>query len=111
MKMKRIDAITKGKNTLMSLFISRKAARIMRNVEQAISCAEDKVDELNDKAQSLIDSLGDVAEADQTGMCQGKLNSYIDTIKEYNEWVDTLKILNELKTSLNEEVEVQEEEK
>lgn len=102
--MKRIDAIAKGKSNQMSSSIERKGARIMRNVEQAIACAEDKVDFLIDKAESLIDSLGDVAEADQTSSCQNAINRYIDTVKELNDWKETKEILGVLKEKLDEEV-------
>ena len=104
--MKRIDAIAKGKSNQMSSSIERKGARIMRNVEQAVACAEDKLDYLSDKAESLIDSLGGVAEADQTSSCQNTINRYIDTIKEYNDWKETLEILHELRSKLDEEVEL-----
>ena len=107
--MKRIDAIAKGKSTQMSSSIERKGARIMRNVEQAISYAEDRVEYLEDKAEGLIDSLGNYAEAEQTASCQSTINRYVDTTKELLDWRETLNALNSLKKKLGEEVQIVEE--
>lgn len=107
--MKRIEAIAKGKSSQMSSSIERKAARILRNVEQSIAFAEDKVDELNDRIESIIDSLGEVAEADQTPNCQRAINNYIDTVKQYRDWKETTEILNGLKAALDKEVKLVEE--
>lgn len=110
MKLKRIDAIIKGKASFLSGILNRKAARIMRNVESAIAYAEDKIDEITAKGDDILNSLAEVAECDMTQSCSNVINKYVDTVKYQEEWKRTLDILNNLKEKLNETVEVQEEE-
>lgn len=109
-KMKRIDAIIKGKASCLTDFLGRKSARILRNVESAIAQAEDEIETLNVKADSTISDLAGVAEASQTSSCATVLNRYIDTIKDVHAWEETLEILRSLKECLNEEVELKETE-
>jgi hypothetical protein len=111
MKMKRIDAVIKGKATQMTDTLTRKAARILRNVDQAIDWAEDQLEMQNERAEALINSLGTVADGSCTRECSDRINSYIDTVKMADEWKKSIAILNNLKEKLNAEVEVEEEKK
>ena len=99
MKMKRINAIIKGKAPKMTDTLSRKVSRILRNVDQAIDYAEDQIDIALEKAETLIDSLGLTADAN-------RINAYVEAVKTMDEWKNTLKTLKELKEKLNSEVEV-----
>ena len=107
-KMKRIVAIVKGKASMITAVLSRKASRITRNVDQAIAWAEDQIEIAKEDAESIIDSFGGVADGTRTEECSALINDYIERVKEVKEWEDTLIILNDLKAKLEEEVEVKE---
>ena len=109
-KMKRIDAIIKGKASCLTDFLGRKSARILRNIESAIAQSEDEIEALKEKADSTINALADVAEASQTSSCATVLNNYVDIIKDVHAWEETLEALHGLKERLNEEVELKETE-
>ena len=107
-KMKRIVAVVKGKGSMITAILSRKASRIIRNVDQAIAWAEDQIEVAKEEAEGIIDSFGSVADGTRTAECSGRINDYIEKMKEVMEWEDTLAILNGLKDKLDEEVEVKE---
>lgn len=109
--MKKIDVILKDKCSLISGLFQRKSARILRNVEQAIAFAEDKVDAFKEKKEEVLKSLAGVADADHTSECSDVINSYIDTVREIRQWQEAVEILNDLKAELLEEVELEPEEK
>ena len=107
--MKRVNAITRCKGVIAEA-LDRKANRILRQVNQAIDAAKDKVSDLTEKKEELISSLGSVAGADQTSSLQDKLNKYIDLCSETESYEDAVKYLEELKDKLNEEVVITEQE-
>lgn len=109
--MKRVNAISKGKSSFISDLIDRKAKRIMRQVEQAIDYAADKVEELKDIAEAILNSFGDYAEASQTSSLQSRINAYTDKVAEVEEWEAQLERLKALKAKLEEEVKIDEENK
>lgn len=68
------------------------------------------MDALAEKKEKLLQSLADVAGAEQTAACSDVLNDVIDTVKEYKGWEESIAILKDLQTELNTEVEVVEKE-
>lgn len=108
--MKRIDVILKGKCSKIAGLFQRKSARLLRNVDQAIAYAEDQVDIAKGKKNSILESLGDVADADQTAECSATINDYVEVVGQIKEWEETVEALKGLKAELNEEVELEPEE-
>ena len=108
MKMKKVDAIVRKKGTGTEDAMNRKAQRLMRNVENAIAFTEDKVDECEEHAETVLSSLGFQYD---TASTSNVLNNYIENVKELKAWQDSLKILKDLKKILSEEVEVEDDEK
>lgn len=106
MKMKKVDAIVRKKATGTEDAMNRKAQRLMRNVENAIAFAEDKVDECEEGAEKTLSCLGYQYDTTSTS---NVINNYIESVKELNAWKDSLKILKDLKERLSEEVEVEDE--
>jgi len=107
--MKRVDAIAKGKSKCLTDIFKRKSNRIMRAVQQAIDFAQDKIEELNDKAEELLESFGSYAESSQTTYLQGCINKYTDVIAEVEAWEKQLARLQDLEKKLKEEVKLDEE--
>lgn len=108
MKMKKVDAIVRRKATGTEDAMNRKAQRLMRNVENAIAFAEDKVDECEECTERVLSNLGLQYDA---GSTSNVINNYIERVKELNAWKDSLNILKGLKEKLSEEVEVEDDEK
>lgn len=108
--MKRIDAIIKDKCSKLTNLFTRKSARIMRNVDSAIACAEDEIDAAKEHKEKVINSLATVADADKTAECSRVLNNYIEVAKQQKAWEETLAILKDLKKELNSEVTLEETE-
>ena len=67
--MKRVNAITRCKGIIAEK-LDRKAARILRQVNQALDAAEDELANLSEKEEDLINSLGSVAGSEQTSELQ-----------------------------------------
>lgn len=82
----------------------------MRQVDQAIDMAKDKALECAESAEEVMNSFGKYSESSQTNALQGKINDYIDRMKEAEDWKTATAILEGLKTKLQEDVEVVEEE-
>ena len=106
--MKRIDFISRCKGVLADV-LNRKSARIMRQIDQAIDSAKDKAQDCADSAEEIMNSFGKYADAEQTNALQGRINMYIDKMKEGKEWEETATFLAAAKVKLQEEVEVEEE--
>lgn len=109
-KCKKIVAILNGKGGLIEKLLDRREGRILRNIESAIAYGEDKMDALAEKKEKLLQSLVDVAGAEQTAACSEVLNNIIDTVKEYRGFEESVAILKDLQVELNTEVEVVEKE-
>ena len=107
--MKRVDAIAMGKAQKTTESIERKSKRIMRGVEQAIDYARDKIEVLEDRLDSFVNSLGDVASAEDTTGLQNKINNYAVVLHELEEWEAQLNRLIQLRETLLVEVDVKEE--
>lgn len=103
--MRRIDAISRCKGILAEV-LNRKSARIMRQVDQAIDMAKDKAQECAESADEIMNSFGKYSDSSQTTVLQGRVNDYIDKVKEASDWEETAKILERLKDKLSEDVEV-----
>lgn len=106
MKMKKVDAIVRRKATGTEDAMNRRAQRLMRNVENAIAFAEDKVDECEECAEKTLSSLGYQYDTTNTS---NVINNYIENVKELNAWKDSLEILKDLYKRLSEDVEVEDE--
>lgn len=104
--MRRIDAILKVKDKLTEMF-DRKAARILRGVDQAIACAKDDADEARDAAKDIMEKLGNASAKDQTANLQSLLNDYNDKIQEAKAAEEAAANFEELKKTLLENVEVE----
>ena len=107
--MKRVNAIAKGKATCITDLLNRKANRIMRGVEQAIDFAADKIEDCKEAAESVINSLGEVADSGMTATLQSRINDYCNKIAQAEEWEAQLARLKDLKKKLEADVKVEEE--
>lgn len=103
--MKRINHIVNPQG-VRSEKLERQADRILRGVDQAIACLEDQVAEADEKAESIIDSLGASSGSGDTASLQEKLNAYVKTTgakRRYNEAIEDMKCLKDI---LNKDVEI-----
>ena len=107
--MKRIDAISRCKGIIAEV-LNRKSARIMRQIDQAIDMAKDKAQECAESADEIMNSFGKYSESSQISALQGRINDYIDKVKEGKDWEETATILEGLTAKLQEDVEVVEDE-
>ncbi len=106
--MKLVHAITKGKANCITELLDRKAKRIMRNVDQAISYAEDKVCECQETADEILNTFGEVAGGDDTAALNAKMNDYTEKVAEAEEWEKQVVRLKALKAKLDSEVTIEE---
>lgn len=107
--MKKINAIVKGKASLLPDLLNRKASRILRNVDSAIAAAEDGMDAATAQMEKFVLQLGDVTGGDDTEKCGDVLNAYVMAAKTHRAWKESRDILAALKKELNSEVEIPEE--
>ena len=103
--MKRITHVVNPKG-VRSDALTRCEDRIRRQVDQAIASAEDNAAEANDAAESIIDGLGTSSGKEDTGKLQDRINKYLALREEAWGWNRQVKFLNELKTKLDEEVDI-----
>lgn len=103
--MKRISFVVNPQG-VRSDALTRREERIGRGIEQAIASAQDSAAEAEEKADAIIDDLGKVGGADQTGDLQSKINEYLKAKEMAWAWNRQVEHLNALKTALDEEVEV-----
>lgn len=108
MKMKFIDFIIKGKGVITEM-LNRKSARIMRGIDQAIACAQDNADEAREKAESILESLGDASGSGDTDKLCDKINSYADAVELAAKWEERTRSYQKMKEALEKEVDVVEE--
>lgn len=101
--MKRVNFITKNGGVMTEVF-DRKAKRIVRQVEQAIDSAKDHASDCRERAEEIMNSLGEVAGSDQTAQLQDRLNGYIEAMDCAENAINTAKILEGLLKKLNEDV-------
>lgn len=101
--MKRVNFITKNGGVMTEVF-DRKAKRIVRQVEQAIDSAKDHASDCKERAEEVMNSLGEVAGSDQTAQLQDKLNDYVEAMSDAENATNTAKILGDLLKRLNEDV-------
>lgn len=104
--MKRVNAIVKAVGKITEIF-TRRAERILRGVDSAIACAKDNADEAREAAFDLMNSLGEVSSKEDTESLQKRLSNYINKMEEAERWDKAAQHLEELKTKLNEDVEVE----
>ncbi len=103
--MKRISFVVNPQG-VRSDALTRREERIRRGVEQAIASAQDSAAEADEKADAIIDELGKVGGADQTGDLQSKINDYLEAKETAWAWNRQVEHLNALKAALDKEVEV-----
>ena len=101
--MKRIDAIIKCKGVVSEVF-NRKAKRIRRAVEQIADAADDKAVEYEEKADELLNRLGDYAGSEQTAGLQDILNKWNCSIQDAKSCRESAKNFRALLKKLDEEV-------
>ena len=104
--MKRINFIINGKGILSGI-LDRKAKRLERSVSQAIDSFNDKADEWNEKAQSIIDSMGKCATAEDSSRLNGLINDYCSARENSDAFAKRAKYCSELQKELQKEVEVE----
>ena len=103
--MKRISHIVNPQGIRTDV-ITRKEERILRQVDQAVASVEDLISETDEKISNLIDSLGEASTGSDTPKLQKKLNDYCDLCTQKETAQKYIVYLTELKSTLNEEVEV-----
>lgn len=108
--MKRINAIVKAVKGLTEFF-QRKAARVIRAVENAQASALDHADACKEEAEEIINKFGDCAEGSEESRnkLQELLNNYAAKREEADRWTRYAGYFDELKEKLNEEVEIEPE--
>lgn len=103
--MKRISYVVNPQG-VRSDALTRREERIGRGIDQAIASAQDSAAEAEEKADALIDELGTVGGADQTGDLQSKINAYLKAKETAWAWNRQVEHLNALKVALNKEIDV-----
>ena len=103
--MKRINHIVNPQG-VRSEKLERQAERILRGVDQAIACLEDQVAEADEKAESIIDSLGTSSGSGDTASLQDKLNSYVKATGAKRRLNEAIADMKGLKDLLNKDIEI-----
>lgn len=106
--MKRVNFIVRGKGVLTNM-LDRNIARINRAVKSAIGSVNDDIDELDTKIEDAINDLGkDPKDSDAVNQT---IDHYIALYSDRKVAHEALEALEALKAKLDEDVEVEEEEK
>ena len=103
--MKRINHIVNPQG-VRSEKLERQAERILRGVDQAVACLEDEAAEAEEKAESIIDSLGASSAAGDTDSLEDKLNAYVKVTATKRRLKEAIEDMKDLKTILGKDVEV-----
>ena len=108
MPIKRISHIVNPQGGVRSEKLTRMEGRILRGADQAIDSLEDQLLEAEEKAQSIIDTIGQCgggAEGDTTKL-QKKFNDYLAVMSTTRRLKEAIEDAKGLKNILNEEIEV-----
>lgn len=107
--MKRIDYIVKGVKEVLSGTFNFREKKVRRAIDEAIDNADEQAYDARRKAEEVINSIKDVADDKQKIVV--KLNQYIIYRQDADGYAKSKEYLEDVKKMLDEEVEVEIEDK